>query len=265
MTRMARQNKIWVFLGALLLAGTPLLLVGSEALAQQSPIPSINISVGRANSPDQVASSLQVVFLLTVLTLAPAILIMTTSFIRVVIVLGFLRQAIGTPQTPPTQVIVGLALFLTFFIMQPTWSQLNETALQPYMQKKISQSDALEKGAVPLKQFMQRYIREKDLALFIGLAKIPRPNNINDVPFYVVVPAFIIGELKTAFQIGFILYVPFLVVDLVVASVLMSMGMMMLPPVMISLPLKLMLFVLVDGWNLIIGSLAESFLVRGGG
>ena len=238
-------------------------LGAAVAQAQSSPIPNINITVGRASSPEQVASSLQIIFVLTVLTLAPAILIMTTSFVRIVIVLGFLRQALGTQQSPPTQVLVGLALFLTYFIMQPTWSAVNDQAYKPYMDHRLSQTEALDRAAVPMKTFMQNFVREKDLALFVNLSKIPRPSTIQDVPFYVMVPAFIISELKTAFQIGFILYIPFLVVDLVVSSVLMSMGMMMLPPVMISLPIKLMLFVLADGWHLIIGNLAQSFMVKG--
>lgn len=228
----------------------------------QSVIPGVNLTVGQANTPEQVATTLQILVLLTVLTLAPAILIMTTSFTRIIIVLSFMRQALGTNQSPPTQVLLGLALFLTFFVMEPVWSEVNKDALQPYLDKRISQSAALERGAVPLKNFMQRFIREKDLALFVRIAKISRPRTINDVPIHVIIPAFIISELKTAFQIGFLLYVPFLVVDLVVSSVLMAMGMMMLPPIMISLPLKLMLFVLVDGWNLIIGSLVGSFFTR---
>ena len=245
---------------ALSVAGAALL---AAALAHaQTPIPGINITVGRSNSPEEVATSLQVLVILTVLTLAPAILIMTTSFTRIVIVLAFLRQALGTQQTPPNQVMVGLALFLTFFVMEPVWSQVNQNALQPYLARRMSQSQALERAGAPLKQFMLRFVREKDLALFVRIANIPRPRNLEDVPFHVVVPAFIISELKTAFQIGFLLYMPFLVVDLVVSSVLMAMGMMMLPPVMISLPLKLMLFVLVDGWNLIVGSLVQSFFER---
>lgn len=248
-------------LKAALLSAGGLAVVAAYAYAQ-TPIPGVNISVGRANSPQDVATSLQIVALLTVLTLAPAILIMTTSFTRIVIVLAFLRQALGTQQAPPNQVLVGLALFLTFFIMEPVWSDVNKNALQPYLDKKLSQSQALDRAAQPLKQFMQRFIREKDLALFIRIAKIPRPRTIEDVPFHVMVPAYIISELKTAFQIGFLIYMPFLVVDLVVSSVLMAMGMMMLPPVMISLPLKLMLFVLVDGWNLIVGALVESFTSR---
>ena len=246
-------------LRALLLPAVLLLLTVPGAA--QTPVPGINITVGQANSPEQVATSLQILFILTVLTLAPAILIMTTSFTRIVIVLAFLRQALGTQQTPPNQILVGLSLFLTLFIMQPVWSDIYANAFQPYMDKRMTQTQALDRAVVPLKHFMQKFTREKDLALFMQIAKVPRPNTMDDVPFYVLVPAFIIGELKTAFQIGFILYVPFLVIDLVVSSVLMSMGMMMLPPIMISLPMKLMLFVLVDGWNLIIGSLTQSFFV----
>ncbi|MDH4246755.1 MAG: flagellar type III secretion system pore protein FliP [Deltaproteobacteria bacterium] len=243
------------------LPATLLLLLAAQAYAQ-TPIPGVNITVGRANSPQEVASSLQILVILTVLTLAPSILIMTTSFTRIVIVLVFLRQALGTNQSPPTQILLGLALFLTFFIMQPVWDDINRNALRPYLDRRLDQEQALERAGRPLKNFMQRFVREKDLALFVGIANIPRPRTINDVPFHVIVPAFIISELKTSFQIGFLLYVPFLVVDLVVSSVLMAMGMMMLPPVMISLPFKLMLFVLVDGWNLIVGSLVQSFMVR---
>jgi flagellar biosynthetic protein FliP len=238
-----------------------LLLLLTVPGAAQTPVPGINITVGQATAPEQVATTLQILFILTVLTLAPAILIMTTSFTRIVIVLAFLRQALGTQQTPPNQVLVGLALFLTLFIMQPVWSDIYANAYQPYLDRRLSQTQALDRAAVPLKRFMQKFTREKDLALFLQIAKVPRPATVDEVPFYVLVPAFIIGELKTAFQIGFILYVPFLVIDLVVSSVLMSMGMMMLPPIMISLPMKLMLFVLVDGWNLIIGSLTQSFFV----
>jgi len=245
--------------GWLALAILPLLVVEIHG---QTPIPGVNISVGQANSPQEVATSLQILIILTVLTLAPAILVMTTSFTRIVIVLAFMRQALGTNQSPPTQVLVGLALFLTLFVMQPVWSDIHDNAFRPYLDNRITQTQALERAGVPLKNFMQKFVREKDLALFMGIAKIPRPRTIQDVPFHVLVPAFITSELKTAFQIGFLLYLPFLVVDLVVSSVLMAMGMMMLPPIMISLPLKLMLFVLVDGWNLIIGSLVESFFVR---
>ena len=227
----------------------------------QNFIPGVNITVGGANTPQQVATTLQILILLTVLTLAPAILIMTTSFSRIIIVLAFIRQALGTQQSPPNQILIGMALFLTFFIMEPVWSDVHKNAFQPYMNNRMTQEQALARSAKPVKRFMQRFVREKDLALFIRISKIQRPKTIDDVPFHVIVPAFIISELKSAFQIGFLLYVPFLVVDLVVASVLMSMGMMMLPPIMISLPLKLMLFVLVDGWNLIVGSMVESFFV----
>lgn len=238
-----------------------LLVVAAQAQAQ-APIPGINVTVGQANTPEEVAATLQILIILTVLTLAPAILIMTTSFTRIIIVLAFIRQALGTNQSPPTQVLVGLALFLTFFVMEPVWSDINQNAFRPFLDKRMNQAQALDRASAPLKAFMQKFVREKDLALFVNIAKLPRPRTIDDVPFHVIVPAFITSELKTAFQIGFLLYVPFLVVDLVVASVLMAMGMMMLPPIMISLPLKLMLFVLVDGWNLIIGSLVGSFFVR---
>jgi len=226
---------------------------------QQVPIPSFNLEIGRSSSPEQVASTLQVVALLTVLSLAPAFLIMTTSFTRIIIVLGFLRNALGTQQSPPNQILLGLALFLSFFIMAPVWKEVNDQALAPYFQKKISQEEAFDLGVRPIKKFMVKFTREKDLALFVRIAKISRPQNIADVPVWVVIPAFVISELKTAFQMGFIIYIPFLVIDMVVSSVLMAMGMMMLPPVMISLPFKLMLFVLVDGWYLVTASLVRSF------
>ena len=202
---------------------------------------------------------MQIFLLMTVLTLAPAILIMVTSFTRVAIVLSVLRQAMGTNQMPPTQIILGLALFLTFFIMMPVWEQINKQALQPFLQETINQEVALEKALKPLRTFMFKQTREKDLALFLDISKTKKPGNIDDIPTSVLIPSFIISELKTAFQIGFLLYVPFLVVDMVVASVLLSMGMMMLPPIMISLPFKLMLFVVADGWYLVVGSLVKSF------
>lgn len=230
-----------------------------ELLAQNIPIPSFNLEVGQSENPDQVASALQVIVLLTILTLAPAILIMTTSFTRIVIVLSFLRNALGTQQSPPSQVIIGFSMFLTFFIMAPTWSTINQNSLTPYLDKKISQKVAVERALSPIKTFMAKYVSEKDLSLFVRISKIKRPRNLDDVPIWVIIPAFIISELKTAFQMGFIIYIPFLVIDMVVASVLMSMGMMMLPPIMISLPFKLMLFVLVDGWYLVTASLVKSF------
>ena len=241
-----------IFLLSILCIGIP--------IYAQSPIPGINISIDSASSPQQVSTTLQIVFLLTVLTMAPAILIMTTSFTRFVIVLSFLRQAIGTPTAPSNQIVIGLALFLSLFVMMPVWEEVNTTALDPYLEEAISQEEFMNRAALPIKRFMGNFTREKDLALFIRIAKIERPKNIDEVPIWVMIPAFVISELKAAFQIGFLLYVPFLVIDMVVASILMAMGMMMMPPVMISLPFKLMLFVLVDGWHLILGSMVKSFV-----
>jgi len=184
---------------------------------------------------------------------------MVTSFTRVMIVFSFLRNALGTQQTPPTQVLVGLAVFLTIFIMAPVWQQVNSTALQPYLDQRISQSQAFQNAMSPVRDFMFRQTREKDLGLFLKMANLPKPENISQVPTYVLIPAFIISEFRIAFQIGFLLYIPFLMLDMIVASVLMSMGMMMLPPVMISLPFKLLLFVLVDGWYLIVESIITGF------
>ncbi len=236
-----------------------ILFVGLPLYAQ-SPIPGINISIDSATSPQQVATTLQIVFLLTVLTMAPAILIMTTSFTRFVIVLSFLRQAIGTPQAPSNQIVIGLALFLSLFVMMPVWEEVNQVALEPYLEETISQQEFMDRATLPIKRFMGKFTREKDLALFVRIAKLERPKNMEDIPIWVMIPAFVISELKVAFQIGFLLYVPFLVIDMVVASILMAMGMMMMPPVMISLPFKLMLFVLVDGWHLILGSMVQSFM-----
>ena len=191
--------------------------------------------------------------------LAPSILIMTTSFSRIIIVLSFLRQAMGTQQTPPTQVLIGLGLFLTLFVMSPIWSEVNERALKPYLAEEMSQLEALKQAETPIKKFMLRQTREKDLALFIHLANEDKANYAEEVSMQTIIPAFIISELKTAFQIGFLIYIPFLILDMVVASILLSMGMMMLPPVLISLPFKLMLFVMVDGWYLTVGSLMKSF------
>jgi flagellar biosynthetic protein FliP len=208
--------------------------------------------------PGKVSSALQILFLLTILTLAPSILILTTSFARIIIVLSFLRQAMGTQQTPPTQILVGLGLFLTLFVMGPTWTEINDKALQPFLNEEISQTDALKKAEMPLKEFMLRQTREKDLSLFIEISG-ENPTSNEDIDIRSLIPAFIISELKTAFQIGFLIYIPFLILDMVVASILLSMGMMMLPPVLISLPFKLMLFVMVDGWYLTVGSLMRSF------
>jgi flagellar biosynthetic protein FliP len=202
---------------------------------------------------------LQIFLLMTVLSLAPSIFIMFTSFTRIVIVLSLLRRALGTNTMPPNQVMIGLALFLTLFIMAPVWQKMNQEALQPYLDKKIDHRQAFDKAAQPLKEFMLKQTREKDLALFVSIAEVNRPRTVEDIPTKVLIPSFIISEVKTAFQIGLLLYVPFLIIDMVVASVLLSMGMMMLPPIMISLPFKLMLFVLADGWYLLVGSLVKSF------
>jgi len=240
---------------------------GSNALgagAAGSPgggisIPNINISIGGNDGTGGTAVTVQILILLTILSLAPAIVIMVTSFTRIAVVLSLLRQAIGTQQIPPNQILISLSLFITFFIMAPVWTRINSEALQPMLTNQIPQSIAFERAVVPIREFMLKQVREKDLSLFIDMSKIDEPKNITDVPTYVIIPAFMISELKTAFQIGFLLYIPFLVLDMVVASVLMSMGMLMLPPIVISLPFKIMLFVLVDGWYLIIGSIVKSF------
>jgi flagellar biosynthetic protein FliP len=209
--------------------------------------------------PERLSLSLQILLFLTVLSLAPAIIIMVTSFTRLVVVFSFLRHALGTQQMPPNQILIGLALFLTFFIMAPVWQEIQTKALRPYLEQKLPGEEALKRGVEPLKAFMLKQTREKDLALFISLAKAPRPHTAQEVPMSAMIPAFMISELRTAFEIGFLLYLPFLIIDMVVASVLLSMGMMMLPPVMISLVFKVLLFVLVDGWNLVVGSLVKSF------
>lgn len=222
-------------------------------------LPPLQLSMGSASNPEQVAVVLKIVAMLTILSLAPSLLIMMTSFVRIVIVLSFLRQAIGTQVLPPNQLIIGLALFLTSFIMAPVWKGIHQEALVPYLDNKISQTDALNYTEGAMRKFMFQQTRDKDLGLFVKLSNMPMPSKRADVPTYLLIPAFMISELKTAFLIGFMIYIPFLVLDMVVASVLMAMGMMMLPPVVISLPFKLILFVLVDGWQLIIGSLVKSF------
>ena len=236
-----------------------LLAVGFVSESEAIPLPNITLGLEDADDPEKVSSALQILVLLTILTLAPAILIMTTSFARIIIVLSFLRQAMGTQQTPPTQILIGLALFLTMFVMGPVWSEINEGALKPYMEEELGQFEALKLAEIPIKRFMLNHTREKDLSLFVNLSEDKNPQSIEDVSIQTVVPAFIISELKTAFQIGFLIYIPFLILDMVVASILLSMGMMMLPPVLISLPFKLMLFVMVDGWYLTVGSLMRSF------
>jgi flagellar biosynthetic protein FliP len=231
----------------------------NNALAGDFFLPSLNIGIEKGGDPGDISVLLQIIFFLTILTLAPAILILMTCFTRLVVVFSFLRHALGTQQTPSNQIIAGLALFLTFFIMMPVWQQINNNALQPYLSEEISQEVALKAAIKPIRHFMFKQTREKDLTLFVNMAKVKRPKSHEDIPTSILIPAFVISELKTAFIIGFVLFVPFLIIDMVVASVLLSMGMMMLPPIMISLPFKLMLFVLVDGWYLIVGSLVKSF------
>lgn len=231
------------------------------ARAQEAGLlfPRIELGVASAEGPADVALTLQIVALLTVLSLAPAIVVMLTSFTRIIVVLSFVRSALSLQQLPPNQVLIGLALFLTFFTMAPTWQAAYEAGLAPYLAGELSELEALERASQPLREFMFRHVNEQDLALFIELQGAERPATRDDVSMTALIPAFIISELRTAFQLGFILFIPFLVIDMIVASVLMSMGMLMLPPVMISLPFKVLLFVLVDGWHLITRSLLLSF------
>ena len=237
------------------LAGTVIFAENSWAIN----LPTITFGVEDAQSPKQVSTALQVLLLLTVLSIAPSILLMTTCFTRIVIVLGFIRQAMGTQNMPPTQIILGLSLFLSFFIMSPTLNAINEQALQPYLKEQINQTEALEKGLAPLREFMFSQVREEELTLLTEITMKDEPFSQENIPTMTLIPAFMLSELKRAFEMGFMIYIPFLVIDMIVASVLMSMGMMMLPPVIISMPFKLLLFVLVDGWTLVVGSLVKSF------
>ena len=229
------------------------------AWAEPLQFPSITLGVQTAQTPQQMATNLQILFLLTILSLAPAILIMTTSFTRIIIVLSFVRSGLATQQMPPNQVLVGLALFLTFFIMAPVYQEVNKDAIQPYMAGQITQEVAFNKGIIPLRNFMYKQTRDKDIALFANFAGITTAKSIDEIPTYDLIPAFIISELKTAFEMGFIIFIPFIVIDMIVSSTLMAMGMMMLPPVMISLPFKILLFIMVDGWHLVVRSLLMSF------
>lgn len=247
-------------LAAFVAVAVLLTAVPAVAVAQTIPVPRITLDLAEGEEPGEVGLALQILFLLTVLSLAPAILIMVTSFTRTVIVLSIVRNALGTQQVPPTQVIIGLSLFLTFFVMAPTWNQIYTEALHPYLAEEISQDVALERAVSPIRDFMFSQASESDIGLFVSLGAMERPRNKDDVPTHVLIPAFVLGELKKAFQMGFVIYLPFLVIDIVVASTLMSMGMMMLPPVMISLPFKLLLFILVDGWQLVVKSLVTSFM-----
>lgn len=248
------RNKRWLTFAAILLLSA---LAQTQAFAE--PLPDISINIGGSEGEQPGTSALSLLLLITVLSIAPAILVLMTSFTRIVIVLGFVRTSLGTQQMPPNQVLIGLAMFLTLFIMAPTFGQVNEVALQPYLKGEITQNEAFEQAVVPMKKFMFSHTREKDLLLFMNYTQTEKPESYEDIPLTVLIPAYAISELKTAFQMGFMIFIPFLVIDMIVASTLMAMGMMMLPPIMISLPFKLLLFVLVDGWYLIVRSLLLSF------
>lgn len=253
------SKRLLVVVSIILLAVLGIGLWASPAAAAPITVPDINLNVGQSDNPHEVVGTLQILLLLTVLTLVPAFLVMMTSFTRIVVVLSFLRSALATQQTPPNQVLVGLALFLTFFTMAPVFQDIKTDAIDPYLAQEITQEQAFETGSAPLKDFMLKQTREKDLALFVNMSGMDRPKNKDDIPMHVLIPAFTISELKIAFEMGFLIYIPFLIIDMVVASTLMSMGMFMVPPIMISLPFKLLLFVMVDGWYLVVKSLLESF------
>lgn len=223
------------------------------------PLPSLRLGVEQADSPSDIALTLQILALMTVLSLVPAILLMLTSFTRIIIVIGFVQRAIGLQQSPPQQVIAGLSLFLTMFTMYPTWSQVYDNGIAPYVAGNISRAEAWDNTINPVRNFMFRYTRQEELSLIISMSETPQPANRDEVPTRVLIPAFMLSELKTAFQMGVVIYIPFLVVDMVVSSVLLAMGMMMLPPMMISLPFKILLFVMADGWNLVVMSVLKSF------
>ncbi len=238
---------------------------GAEAIAQtgnDAPAPGpmgLRIQFDSEDTPQEVSKSIQIVLLITALSLAPSAIIMCTAFTRILIVFGLLRNAMGTQQTPSGQILAGMSLFLTIFIMMPVWERINNEAVKPYMAEEMTQADAFEKGLIPLREFMVKQTGEKEMALFLELSKTELPENIEEMPMSVLIPAFMMSELKTAFQMGFLVFLPFLVIDLVIASSLMSLGMMMLPPMMISLPLKILMFVLADGWTLITRGLVSSF------
>lgn len=239
------------------------LFLAADTFAQQKPttfpFPKVSLDVGTAQSGGDVSVTLQILLLMTVLSLAPSLVIMTTAYLRIIIVFHFLKSALGTQQMPPSQLLAGVALFITFFIMAPTWNKVNDEALKPLMANQINVEQAYNKGIEPIRQFMFKQTRDQDMELFIGLSNEARPANRNDIPTYILIPSFVLSELRAGFIMGFFLFIPFIMVDMIVSSILMAMGMMMMPPMMISLPFKILLFILVDGWNLIIGSLVRSF------
>ena len=240
-----------------------LLFLVVDTFAQQKsttfPFPKVSLDVGTAQTGNDVSVTLQILLLMTVLSLAPSLVIMTTAYLRIIIVFHFLKSALGTQQMPPSQLLAGVALFVTFFIMTPTWNKVNDEALKPLMANQINVEEAYNKGIEPIRQFMFKQTRDEDLELFIGLSNQVRPANRNEISTYILIPSFVLSELRAGFIMGFFLFIPFIMVDMIISSILMAMGMMMMPPMMISLPFKILLFILVDGWNLIIGSLVRSF------
>jgi flagellar biosynthesis protein FliP len=256
MTRKVRNSAL---VSAIVLISILFVNFNVYAAPETIPVPKVNFSIDGASAPKDYVDNIKLLVLLTVLTLLPSFIIMMTSFTRIIVTFSFLKSALGAQQSIPNQILIGLALFLTIFIMAPTYTEINNNAIKPYLENKINQSQAIEIGSKPLREFMLKQTRQKDLKLFMEVSKQGPETTKDNVPLYVVIPAFAISELKTAFTIGFLLYIPFLIIDLVVSSVLMSMGMFMLPPVMISLPFKLLLFVMVDGWYLVVKSLIVSF------
>lgn len=253
------MKKIFSFLKLL---GVMLTVFCTNTVAEAAiAFPTITVGMNQANSPQEFTQGVQILVLLTILTLAPSIFIMCTAFIRIIIVLALTRQAIGTTTLPPNQVLAGLALILTFFVMAPTFNKMNETAIQPYMRNEITQQVALDKAVLPLREFMIEHTEEKEIALFLSMAKIEKPKDWKDVPTYTLIPAYVLSELKTSFKIGFVIFLPFLVIDIVVASILVSMGMLFLPPATVAMPFKLILFVMIDGWYLITKTLLEGFII----
>ncbi len=255
---MIKNKSIYIFIVLILF----LTIFSISVSAEEFQLPNINLQIGNdqeAEEGEGLVDSLRILLLLTVISLAPSFLIMVTSFTRIIIVLSLIRNALATQRMPPNQVLIGLALFMTVFIMAPVWQTINTDALQPFINQEIETDTFYQRAAEPLREFMFNQTREKDLALFVDMANVERPDNRDDIPLFVLIPAFVISELKSAFQIGFMIYLPFIMIDMVIASILMSMGMMMLPPVMISLPFKLLLFILVDGWYLIIETLIKTF------
>ena len=248
-----------ILASAVSLSPLPALAAAPGPNMPELPLPALNVAVGAASGPQDVVLTLQIVALITVLSMAPAILLMLTSFTRILIVLGFVRSAVGVQQAPPNQVMASLSLFLAIFTMTPVWRDIYENALVPYVREELPAAEAFDKTVAPVRRYMLGQVREKELSLMVRLSGDPQPNNQDEIRTMVLIPAYVLSEIKTAFQMGVVIYIPFIVVDMVVASILMSMGMMMLPPMMISLPFKILLFVMADGWNLVIASLVTSF------